>query len=149
MIYYAKILIAVSIAILVYGLVLDINNNVRLIDPEENTKVINDNNGNYTSVDSNNNDGSNIINGNPDSNSNPNSPQTNVIQWSDANNALREDIQNKYNISIKYGSETEGYVVGGLSTVSIYDDYTITIALNNLDKVLSLYPYGLFSERFI
>lgn len=140
MIYYAKILIAISIAILVYGIVLDINNNVRLIDPEKNTKVINDNNGNYTSIDTNNDNGKNIINGNP------NPPQSHVTEGSDANNALREDIQRKYNVSIRYGAETEGYVVGGLSTVSIYDDYTITVALNNLDKVLGLYPYGLFTE---
>ena len=141
MIYYAKILIAISIAILVYGVILDINNNVRLIDPE--------NNGNYTSIDTNNGE---ITRSNDDTptNSNISESQPHVVENSDGNNngnnILREKIQKKYNLEVKYGSETDGYIVGGLSTVPINDESTISLALNNLDNVLSLYPYGLFEE---
>ena len=149
MIYYAKILIAISIAILVYGFILDINNNVRLIDPEKNVKVINNDNGNYTSIDTNN-DEITRNNDDPPINSNISESQPHVVENSDVNNngnnILRDKIEKKYNIEVRYGPETDGYIVGGLSTVPINDESTISLALNNLDNVLSLYPYGLFEE---
>ena len=155
LIYYAKILIAISLAILAYGLVLDLSNNIRLIDPENGVSVVNDDNGSFTSVDSNNNvDATNNSNSTANTNSqntniktptsqtNQNNSQTHVID----NNAIRNNIQNKYNVSIKYGSETDGYTVGGLSTASIQDKSTIYNSLISLEKVLGYYPYGLFTE---
>ena len=155
LIYYAKILIAISLAILAYGLVLDLSNNIRLIDPENGVSVVNDDNGSFTSVDSNNNvDATNNSNSTANTNSqntniktptsqtNQNNSQTHVID----NNAIRNNIQNKYNVSIKYGSETDGYTVGGLSTASIQDESTIYNSLIPLEKALGYYPYGLFTE---
>ena len=155
LIYYAKILIAISLAILAYGLVLDLSNNIRLIDPENGVSVVNDDNGSFTSVDSNNNvDATNNSNSTANTNSqntniktptsqtNQNNSQTHVID----NNAIRNNIQNKYNVSIKYGSETDGYTVGGLSTASIQDESTIYNSLIPLEKDLGYYPYGLFTE---
>lgn len=136
MIYYAKILIAISIAILVYGVILDINNSVRLIDPVKDVKVINKDDGNYTSIDNNNHETSTNIN----------PPQPHVVGDSEANSVLRNNIQKKYNVTVKYGSESDGYVVGGLSTVSIYDEGVINASLTKLDEVLGLYPYGIFTE---
>ena len=49
-------------------------------------------------------------------------------------------------IDVKYGSETEGYSVGGLSTVSIYDSEKINSSLKKLDSLLELYPQGFFNE---
>jgi hypothetical protein len=98
MIYYAKILIAISIAILVYGFILDINNNVRLIDPEKNVKVINNDNGNYTSIDTNN-DEITRNNDDPPINSNISESQPHVVENSDVNNngnnILRDKIEKK------------------------------------------------------
>lgn len=159
--YYAKILIAISLAILAYGLVLDLSNNIHLIDPRSGVSVVNDDNGSFTSVDNNNN--TNIVNGNNGGNnsntntggtvsggtSSNNRGQTGTNTNSvDANtlNALRNSIQQKYNVAIKYGGETEGYVVGGLSTVALYDNNAIYNSLVELNNILSLYPYGLFTE---
>ena len=64
----------------------------------------------------------------------------------ETNNSLRVDLQNKYGIVIKYGSETNGYNVGGMSTTSISNAYTVQTALNNLSNSLSLYPNGFFQE---
>lgn len=64
----------------------------------------------------------------------------------DPNNALRNNIQNTYGITVKYGSETNGYSVGGLSTAPITDTNKISAALNNLNSCLSKYPSGFFQE---
>lgn len=64
----------------------------------------------------------------------------------ETNNNLRVNLQNTYGITIKYGSETNGYSVGGLGTTSISNSYTIQTALNNLSSTLSLYPRGFFQE---
>ncbi len=152
MIYYARILIAISIAILVYGLILDINNNVRLIDPEKSVKILNDDNGKYTSIDTANDEVTINSNENTVSNdetvidNNESISQSHIVNYSDDNNSLRDKIEKKYNIEIKYGPETDGYIVGGLSTVPINDENTISSVLNNLENILSLYPYGLFDE---
>lgn len=155
-IYYAKILIAISLALLCYGLILDIHNEVRLIDPQKGVKAINDNNGKYTSIDKNNhNNNSNNNNNNNSENSSDNNSQNNSqTEWSQTNNSnlndendsIRKSIENKYDISIRYGSETEGYIVGGLSTTVISDSETINKSLNDLNTVLGLYPSGLFKE---
>jgi len=64
----------------------------------------------------------------------------------ETNNNLRVSLQNKYGITIKYGSETNGYNVGGMSTTSISNSTTAQTALNNLSYCLSLYPNGFFQE---
>ena len=152
LLYYAKILIAISLAILAYGLILDLSNNIRLVDPKTGVKVVNGDNGSFTSVDSNpdnnTNSGTTTVE-NPSSTTNnggnQGGAQSHVIDGN-VNNTLRNALQQKFNILIKYGAETEGYSVGGLSTTAIYDDNTIYNALLNLNAVLSIYPYGLFTE---
>ena len=155
LLYYAKILIAISLAILAYGLVLDINNNIRLIDPESGVSIIDDDNGNFVSVDNNNNNNTNDNNENSNTNNNNGRNSSNNRSQSNTNtnnvdsnalNSLRNSIQQKYNVSIKYGGETEGYTVGGLSTVALYDNNIIYNSLVELNNILGLYPYGIFTE---
>ena len=64
----------------------------------------------------------------------------------ETNNSLRSDIQKKYGIKVKYGAETDGYSVGGLSTVMLVDNNVIQTALNNLSNNLALYPTDFFKE---
>ena len=62
------------------------------------------------------------------------------------NNTFRNTIQSTYNISVKYGSETSGYIVGDIATTPILDSTVINSALNNLNNTLAKYPKGFFSE---
>lgn len=64
----------------------------------------------------------------------------------EVNNKLRLELQNKYGITIKYGSETNGYNVGGLSTSVIVDDNKVANVLGELAANLSYYPSGFFKE---
>lgn len=64
----------------------------------------------------------------------------------ETNNSFRQTIQNTYSVTIKYGAETAGYTVGGISTTPIYDANTINSALNSLNNTLSKYPQGFFAE---
>ena len=72
-------------------------------------------------------------------------PAPQVVQ-SDPNNSLRLRIQNAYGVTVKYGSETEGYQVGGLSTVSLSDTNVIQENLNRLNTAMSVYPDGFWNE---
>ena len=62
------------------------------------------------------------------------------------NNTLRNQIENKYNVDIRYGTETNGYAVGGLSTVMLTDANRINALLNELNRNLALYPNSFFKE---
>lgn len=62
------------------------------------------------------------------------------------NNTLRNQIENKYNVDIRYGTETNGYTVGGLSTVMLTDANRINALLNELNRNLALYPNSFFKE---
>ena len=62
------------------------------------------------------------------------------------NNNLRNQIQNTYGITIKYGMETAGYTVGGMSTTPITDAGRVNDSLNKLNNAMSLYPSGFFRE---
>ena len=59
---------------------------------------------------------------------------------------IRNSIQNRYGITVKYGLETSNYSVGGFSTTPISNPYTAQTALNNLANNLALYPSGFFQE---
>ena len=65
---------------------------------------------------------------------------------SDSNDNLRNSIEKRFHISIKYGSETDGYTVGGMSVRSITNSSQITKALKNLNNCLSVYPSRLYGE---
>lgn len=62
------------------------------------------------------------------------------------NHNLRVQIQNEYNINVRYGQETVGYTVAGIATYPITDPTVVNNALNNLKVALSLYPKALFTE---
>lgn len=65
----------------------------------------------------------------------------------DSTNAtLRSTIENTYGITVKYGSETNGYSVGGYQTVPIRNSAEIYGALTALSNNLSLYPTNFFQE---
>lgn len=64
----------------------------------------------------------------------------------DENDTLRKNIENKFGISVKYGTETEGYKVDTLSTVSMTDKNEIKKALLDMEATISLFPEDLFWE---
>ena len=71
-------------------------------------------------------------------------PDTPTIE--DINNDLRNDIQSQYGILVKYGSETSGYNVGGMSTSQITDANVIKKALEDMKNTISLFPVGIWNE---
>lgn len=188
--YYARILIVVALTFLIYGAILDLNNERRLYNPvtdvtekEEGTVNIStiDNSevvpGNKTktttnSADTIKNNNTNNTNQNtqtenqttteqPTQNNTQAQPSTPVQNnqqqpqqeqqpyiptLDETNNNLRNNIQNTYGITVKYGSETNGYTVAGISTTPITNSTTINASLTRLNQALSLYPSGMFSE---
>lgn len=179
LVYYAKILIFISITLLVYGLVLDINNDRRLFDPVDD--VISEG-GEESTVSITTVDGSEVVPGNeitkpvedskdsskensgvgqstatkPNTNNNDissdvgrgenNNSSVQIPTLDEANNNLRNNIQNTYGITVKYGIDTVDYKVGGFSTTPINNSTAVNAALNRLKKALSLYPKGFFKE---
>ena len=141
----AKVLMAISITLLVYGIVLNLSTNlgivgkpVRVENPDNNKQEISitPSNGNEVVSDNNTNSDSNnrISDGTSDS----------VIEKE--NSSLRKEIEKEFSISVRYGKETEGYSVGGVSTTPITDSKVANSTLNSLYDTLSLYPKGLFKE---
>lgn len=74
----------------------------------------------------------------------PPAPQPPSIETTNDN--LRKSIENSYGITVKYGIETNGYTVAGLSTVRLTDSNRINQLLNELNNNLALYPNGFFNE---
>ena len=72
--------------------------------------------------------------------------QNSVSTIDEVNNRLRKNIENTYNITVKYGSETAGYSIAGCSTEPITNPTTINSQLVRLNNALSLYPEGIFRE---
>ena len=149
MLYYANILIAISFALFLYGLILDLSGESRLFDPIKDAKVIKgDDSGSHTSIY--NSDENSISSSNAEnddlSNTYSNNMRTQNLDINLVNSNFRDSIEKRYDIEIKYGSETDGYSVGGLSTTSIGDANTINSSLTKLNNVLSLYPRNLFKE---
>ena len=91
-----------------------------------------------------------VSSNNSNSGSNNTSPKTNPTTptptYVDPNNQLRVNIENQFNVNIIYGSETNGYVVGGMTTYAIADQTRIANALNSLRFCLSKYPSNFFNE---
>lgn len=173
--YYAKISIIVALTLLLYGLVLDVNNEKRLFDSIDDVRVYGDGNSTISITTS---DGSEVVPGNviisggnndkenSSSSSNNSSPSNNssspsnnksgensnrdsephIVTPEEINNNLRKEIQNDYGVIVKYGNETNGYVVGGFSTTPIQNTDMLYDQLNHLKNALSLYPSGFFNE---
>ena len=200
--YYAKILIVISFVFLIYGAILDVNNDRRLYDPikdvtkEEkstinisttddsevipgNTTTSTENstdtikNSTTNEAETTNNPANNNSNNNSNTtapstptynnstpstptynnstpstpiNNNPNPQNNNIPTIEEVNNNLRNKIQSTYGITIKYGDETNGYTVAGISTTPVTNSTTINANLTKLNQTLSLYPSGFFAE---
>lgn len=69
-----------------------------------------------------------------------------IFSLEEVNENLRQNIEEKYNINIKYGNEITNYSVGGMSIETINDEESINSALNKLNYNISLYPDGFFNE---
>ena len=75
-----------------------------------------------------------------------NTPTPPTPSLDETNNNLRNLIQSTYGVTVYYGSETNGYYVGGLSTNPITNASVINASLNQLNTAMSLYPSGFFRE---
>lgn len=137
--FYAKILIVLSILLLSYGLILDSRSETKLV---EISPVNTDNVISITTVED-----SNIIsNSQEEGQINPRTANDFFYSIDEENEKLRSSIEKKYDVSIQYGEETKNYVVSGICTFPIQDDYVIHSQLVQLDETLGLYPDGFFSE---
>ena len=180
--YYAKILSAMALSFVLYGLFLNFYNSQKVLDPI-NDFVFEENDGNEVNIttveevtptpdtpisnsgDSTNNSGSSSSEGNGNSTNPSPNPTTNNASNSnnisdnnqnhvipqgptidEINNNLRNEIQDTFNVTVRYGSETEGYSAGGIMAYPITDSNVVNNQLNQLKATLSLYPYGMFTE---
>lgn len=165
----AKVFIAFSFVLVFVGIGLDLDNKT-LINPVTGTHTIGNSNNdiNITTTDAtipsdssggensnsqtNGSTGSSNVGGNGNSATTPSTGEryqstTESQSGIDAtNNDLRNSIQNRYGITVRYGAETNGYTVGGLSSIMLSDANRINELLNSLNYNLSLYPSGFFQE---
>ncbi len=165
----AKVFIAFSFVLVFVGIGLDLDNKT-LMNPVTGTHTIGNSNNdiNITTTDAtipsdssggensnsqtNGSTGSSNVGGNGNSATTPSTGEryqstTESQSGIDAtNNDLRNSIQNRYGITIRYGAETNGYTVGGLSSIMLSDANRINELLNSLNYNLSLYPSGFFQE---
>lgn len=164
-----KVFIAFSFVLVFVGIGLDLDNKT-LINPVTGTHTIGNSNNdiNITTTDAplpsdssggensnsqtNGSTGSSNVGGNGNSATTPSTGEryqstTESQSGIDAtNNDLRNSIQNRYGITVRYGAETNGYTVGGLSSIMLSDANRINELLNSLNYNLSLYPSGFFQE---
>ena len=165
----AKVFIAFSFVLVFVGIGLDLDNKT-LINPVTGTHTIGNSNNdiNITTTDAtipsdssggensnsqtNGSTGSSNVGGNGNSATTPSTGEryqstTESQSGIDTtNNDLRNSIQNRYGITVRYGAETNGYTVGGLSSIMLSDANRINELLNSLNYNLSLYPSGFFQE---
>lgn len=165
----AKVFIAFSFVLVFVGIGLDLDNKT-LMNPVTGTHTIGNSNNdiNITTTDAtipsdssggensnsqtNGSTGSSNVGGNGNSATTPSTGEryqstTESQSGIDAtNNDLRNSIQNRYGITVRYGAETNGYTVGGLSSIMLSDANRINELLNSLNYNLSLYPSGFFQE---
>lgn len=76
----------------------------------------------------------------------PKNPIPNPPSIETTNDNLRKNIENKYGITVRYGVETNGYTIAGLSTEYLTDTNRINQLLSELNYNLSLYPTGFLNE---
>ena len=169
----AKVLLSFSLVLILLGVALNLESQA-LVSPITNTHVIGqaeNSDINITTTDKpvtvteeeqettapeNSNTGTNNTNnGTQNTNTNTNTktptqpsqtPQPPTPSIEEVNNNLRKSIETSYGITVRYGVETNGYTVAGLSTVRLTDSNRINQLLNELNNNLSLYPSGFFDE---
>lgn len=143
---YAKVLAFVAIAFLIYGIILNYNNEHKLVDPVANNR---NRDVKVTSVDIHNDKTKSIIDSNSSSDLTGNERREfyeEIYANDERNDILRKKLEDAYGIVIKYGQETFGYEVGGMETIPIEDSFAISTSLSKLSKVMQLYPNGFFKE---
>lgn len=173
--FLAKLLIFFSIVLIIFGVYLQFNDNY-VLDPKKDVTVVAgaDDNISVTPVDKDDVESvddkpeeveqttpvtptptpsqtPSVVKPSPSSTPTPQQPVTPPVQPTtptidETNYTLRNEIETKYGITVKYGSEVSGYNVGGMSTTIISDATESRTALNNLKSTLSLYPNGFFQE---
>lgn len=171
----AKVLLSFSLVLILLGVALNLESQA-LVSPITNTHVIGqaeNSDINITTTDKpvtvteeeqettapeNSNTGTNNTNNgtqNTNTNTNTNTetpaqpsqtPQIPSPSIEEVNNSLRKSIETSYGITVRYGVETNGYTVAGLSTVRLTDSNRINQLLNELNNNLALYPSGFFDE---
>ena len=140
--YYAKLLIVIGVTLLFYGIVLDYNNKIKLVDPTGVvSKVISD--GNIINITR---DGAKINVESSRIDSGEELDSNNEEYYSKLNDTIVKSIKNEYGITVKYGSEIAKYSVIGVDIVPEYDSIIINDSLNKLIKTLKYYPSGFFNE---
>ena len=138
----AKVLIVISITLLVYGTVLNVSTILGIVSSPKRGVIVEEDTSTVSITPS---DGNEVISNSDGSNNRVEEGinDTNIIR---ENIFLRNEIQEEFSVKVKYGTETEGYTVGGVSTTPISDPKVIRETLNSLYDTLSLYPQGLFKE---
>lgn len=137
----ARVLMVISITLLVYGIILNVSTIWGLIDtPKKGIPEVVNSNNNLISI-------THLDEEEVEEDvSNSRKTGNDTIAITGENNMLRSEIEKEFSVTVKYGSETEGYSVGGVSTVPITDPSLANRRLNDLYNTLSLYPIGLFKE---
>lgn len=161
--FLAKLLIVLSIVLIVSGVCVQFNF-FSVLHPVDDVTVLNGSSGNDISItttdsgDVNNSSSTSVPTTTPDvilpADDNSTSGSTVAVNPSGSgeltveqtNDKMRRIIEKTYDITIKYGNETSGYKVGGMSTTVISDSADCQTALINLNKNLALYPSGFFRE---
>ena len=150
--FYAKIMFAISFCLLLYGIFLDYQRERNLIDPVNDVVPVKEESENTVHVEK-----TDDITKKPKTEKTPSNTQkekisennnsnSRVLTIDEINNNIRNEIEKKYDIKIKYGGETSGYTVSGLSTEIITDSTVINSQLVRLQETLSVYPEGFFRE---
>ena len=75
-----------------------------------------------------------------------NKPTTQLPTIEQDNIKLKEQIEKKYGIKIKYGKEIGNYTVSGLDIIAQTDPNEINKALKEIEYELTLYPEGFIKE---
>lgn len=157
----AKMLLSFSLVLILIGIGLNLDEK-KVMDPVLNTHTIGENetaNINITTTQtpikvtetsppSNkpNNLGISGNNKNQITSDSPKNPIPNPPSIETTNDNLRKNIESKYKITVRYGVETNGYTVAGLSTEYLTDANRINQLLSELNYNLSLYPPDFLNE---
>lgn len=139
----AKVLIVISITLLVYGIVLHTSTELGLVGDPKNVKIPEKDSTEVSITPS---DGNEVVSDDGSENSKNRVSDGTNDNIDKENELLRKEIEKEFSISVKYGKETEGYSVGGVSTMPITDSKLVNARLNELYNTLSLYPKGIFKE---
>lgn len=157
----AKMLLSFSLVLILIGIGLNLDEK-KVMDPVLNTHTIGENetaNINITTTqtpikvtetrppsNNPNNLGISGNNKNQITSDSPKNPIPNPPSIETTNDNLRKNIESKYKITVRYGVETNGYTVAGLSTEYLTDANRINQLLSELNYNLSLYPPDFLNE---